>query len=115
MASQADFQKAAQARKQDFICWMWLVLCLFAGIIAMVWLGSSNLQTGYIALGIAFAIALLPGLVTGAINNIWVRSGFFAVLFLLVIQAIKVIFVVFAFILTLGCMRCAGKKYKSLR
>ena len=101
--------------KSDIFCVLWLILCWLSGIVAMVWLGSGELWHGYTALGIAFVLGLIPGIITGTITGAGARRGFFAMIFLLAFQTIKVIFMIFAFIITLGCMRCAGKKVKPLR
>ena len=104
-----------QVENINIFCVTWLVLCMISGVVCMVWLGSGELWHGYAAFGIAFIIGLLPSIISGTITEAGVRRGFFAVIFLLVIQTIKVIFMIFAFILTLGCMRCAGKRIKPLR
>lgn len=104
-----------QSNQKDVLCVMWLVSSLLCGIVGMVWVGSHVLWAGYAVFGVAFVLGLLPCVLTGTITGVGAGRGFFAVIFLSVIQTFKVILMIFAFILTLGCMRCAGKKIKHLR
>ncbi len=102
---------------KDILCGIWCVLCMIFGTIALFWLGINSVLIGFAVFTAAVMVGLIPFLLLGDgdYQEMTASNGFFSILFLCVVRFFKILFCVIAFIVTLGCIRYAGKKFGGLK
>ena len=105
-----------RANVKESLCGLWLTLCIVGGTIALFRIGIDSVLGGFAAFLAVIFVGLLPVFLIGSSGDddfgevTKSEPGFFSLVLLGIFKLFKIVFVVFAFIITIGCMLCAGKR-----